>query len=158
VGGAELGEAELGGLERAERLDLALGGGVVGADDAGGAEGLQCGGDGFVGDGVELGVGGGGAGVLVGIQIFEEEVGEEVRLAQTIQLRAEMIEARGERAEVGQAALLPLADESEAVVDEVAGLVTRATALKEDASLAAFYLISLALGVTIVSRTAASVL
>jgi zinc/manganese transport system permease protein len=33
----------------------------------------------------------------------------------------------------------------------LAGLVTRATALKEDASLAAFYLISLALGVTIVS-------
>jgi zinc/manganese transport system permease protein len=31
------------------------------------------------------------------------------------------------------------------------GLVTRATALKEDASLAAFYLLSLALGVTIVS-------
>jgi zinc/manganese transport system permease protein len=33
----------------------------------------------------------------------------------------------------------------------LAGLVTRNTALKEDASLAAFYLISLALGVTIVS-------
>lgn len=33
----------------------------------------------------------------------------------------------------------------------LAGLVTRATSLKEDASLAAFYLISLALGVTIVS-------
>ncbi len=33
----------------------------------------------------------------------------------------------------------------------LAGLVTRVTALKEDASLAAFYLISLALGVTIVS-------
>ncbi len=33
----------------------------------------------------------------------------------------------------------------------LAGLVTRTTALKEDASLAAFYLISLALGVTIVS-------
>src|SRR5689334_23418854 len=31
----------------------------------------------------------------------------------------------------------------------LAGLVTRATSLKEDASLAAFYLISLALGVTI---------
>lgn len=122
VGGAELGEAELGGLERAERLDLALGGGVVGADDAGGAEGLQCGGNGLVGDGVELGVGGGGTGVLVGVQILEEEVGEEVRLAQTIQLRAEMIQARGERAEVGEAALLPLADESEPVVDEVAGL------------------------------------
>ena len=37
------------------------------------------------------------------------------------------------------------------VVVLLAGLVTRATALKEDASLAAFYLISLALGVTIVS-------
>ena len=33
----------------------------------------------------------------------------------------------------------------------LAGLVARATALKEDASLAAFYLLSLALGVTIVS-------
>ena len=32
-----------------------------------------------------------------------------------------------------------------------AGLIARATALKEDASLAAFFLISLALGVTIVS-------
>jgi zinc/manganese transport system permease protein len=37
------------------------------------------------------------------------------------------------------------------IVVLLAGLVTRATSLKEDASLAAFYLISLALGVTIVS-------
>jgi zinc/manganese transport system permease protein len=37
------------------------------------------------------------------------------------------------------------------VVAMLAGLVTRVTALKEDASLAAFYLLSLALGVTIVS-------
>ena len=37
------------------------------------------------------------------------------------------------------------------VVALLAGLVARATALKEDASLAAFYLLSLALGVTIVS-------
>jgi zinc/manganese transport system permease protein len=37
------------------------------------------------------------------------------------------------------------------VVAMLAGLVARVTALKEDASLAAFYLLSLALGVTIVS-------
>jgi zinc/manganese transport system permease protein len=37
------------------------------------------------------------------------------------------------------------------IVAMLAGLVTRVTALKEDASLAAFYLLSLALGVTIVS-------
>jgi zinc/manganese transport system permease protein len=37
------------------------------------------------------------------------------------------------------------------VIAVVAGLIARATALKEDASLAAFFLISLALGVTIVS-------
>ena len=39
----------------------------------------------------------------------------------------------------------------------LAGLVARATALKEDASLAAFYLLSLALGVTIVSMRGSSV-
>src|SRR6188768_2735844 len=37
------------------------------------------------------------------------------------------------------------------VVAVLAGLVARVTVLKEDASLAAFYLISLALGVTLVS-------
>ena len=39
----------------------------------------------------------------------------------------------------------------------LAGFVTRATALKEDAALAAFYLISLALGVTIVSLKGSNV-
>lgn len=39
----------------------------------------------------------------------------------------------------------------------LSGLVTRATALKEDASLAGFYLISLALGVTIVSLRGSNV-
>jgi zinc/manganese transport system permease protein len=39
----------------------------------------------------------------------------------------------------------------------LAGLVARATALKEDAALAAFYLLSLALGVTIVSMRGSSV-
>src|SRR3954449_1852554 len=39
----------------------------------------------------------------------------------------------------------------------LAGLVARATALKEDASLAAFYLLSLALGVTIVSLRGSNV-
>lgn len=39
----------------------------------------------------------------------------------------------------------------------LAGLVTRATSLKEDASLAAFYLISLALGVTLVSLKGSNV-
>ena len=38
-----------------------------------------------------------------------------------------------------------------------AGLVSRFTALKEDASLAAFYLLSLALGVTIVSLRGSNV-
>src|SRR3954469_16363757 len=43
------------------------------------------------------------------------------------------------------------------VVAVLAGLVARATALKEDASLAAFYLLSLALGVTIVSLRGSNV-
>jgi zinc/manganese transport system permease protein len=43
------------------------------------------------------------------------------------------------------------------VVAMLAGLVTRVTALKEDASLAAFYLLSLALGVTIVSLKGSNV-
>jgi zinc/manganese transport system permease protein len=43
------------------------------------------------------------------------------------------------------------------IVAMLAGLVTRATALKEDASLAAFYLLSLALGVTIVSLRGSNV-
>lgn len=43
------------------------------------------------------------------------------------------------------------------VVAILAGLVTRYTALKEDASLAAFYLLSLALGVTIVSLRGSNV-
>ena len=43
------------------------------------------------------------------------------------------------------------------VVALSAGLVARSTALKEDASLAAFYLISLALGVLIVSAKGSSV-
>jgi zinc/manganese transport system permease protein len=43
------------------------------------------------------------------------------------------------------------------VVAVLAGLVTRVTALKEDASLAAFYLLSLALGVTIVSLKGSNV-
>lgn len=43
------------------------------------------------------------------------------------------------------------------VVALLAGLVARVTALKEDASLAAFYLLSLALGVTLVSLRGSSV-
>ena len=43
------------------------------------------------------------------------------------------------------------------IVAVLAGLVARATALKEDASLAAFYLLSLALGVTIVSLRGSNV-
>ncbi|HEX2724804.1 MAG TPA: zinc ABC transporter permease AztB [Beijerinckiaceae bacterium] len=43
------------------------------------------------------------------------------------------------------------------IVAMLAGLVTRATPLKEDASLAAFYLLSLALGVTIVSLRGSNV-
>src|SRR5687768_17081337 len=43
------------------------------------------------------------------------------------------------------------------VVAMLAGLVSRVTALKEDASLAAFYLLSLALGVTIVSLKGSNV-
>jgi zinc/manganese transport system permease protein len=43
------------------------------------------------------------------------------------------------------------------VVALLAGLVARLTALKEDASLAAFYLLSLALGVTIVSLRGSSI-
>jgi zinc/manganese transport system permease protein len=43
------------------------------------------------------------------------------------------------------------------VVAVAAGLVSRLTALKEDASLAAFYLLSLALGVTIVSLRGSNV-
>ncbi|HEX2553556.1 MAG TPA: metal ABC transporter permease [Microvirga sp.] len=43
------------------------------------------------------------------------------------------------------------------VVAVLAGLVARVTALKEDASLAAFYLLSLALGVTLVSLRGSSV-
>lgn len=43
------------------------------------------------------------------------------------------------------------------VVAVLAGLVARLTALKEDASLAAFYLVSLALGVTIVSLRGSNV-
>src|ERR671917_246772 len=43
------------------------------------------------------------------------------------------------------------------VVAVLAGLVARVTALKEDASLAAFYLLSLALGVTIVSLKGSNV-
>jgi zinc/manganese transport system permease protein len=43
------------------------------------------------------------------------------------------------------------------IVAMLAGLVTRMTALKEDASLAAFYLLSLALGVTIVSLRGSNV-
>ena len=43
------------------------------------------------------------------------------------------------------------------IVAMLAGLVTRVTALKEDASLAAFYLLSLALGVTIVSLKGSNV-
>jgi zinc/manganese transport system permease protein len=44
-----------------------------------------------------------------------------------------------------------------AIVALLAGLVARVTALKEDASLAAFYLLSLALGVTIVSLRGSNV-
>ena len=43
------------------------------------------------------------------------------------------------------------------IVAVLAGLVARATALKEDASLAAFYLLSLALGVTLVSLRGSNV-
>src|SRR5829696_10249777 len=43
------------------------------------------------------------------------------------------------------------------VVAVAAGLVSRFTALKEDASLAAFYLLSLAVGVTIVSLKGSNV-
>jgi zinc/manganese transport system permease protein len=43
------------------------------------------------------------------------------------------------------------------IVAVLAGLVTRVTALKEDASLAAFYLLSLAVGVTIVSLKGSNV-
>ena len=43
------------------------------------------------------------------------------------------------------------------IVALLAGLVARATALKEDASLAAFYLLSLALGVTLVSLKGSNV-
>jgi zinc/manganese transport system permease protein len=43
------------------------------------------------------------------------------------------------------------------IVAMLSGLVTRVTALKEDASLAAFYLLSLALGVTIVSLRGSNV-
>jgi zinc/manganese transport system permease protein len=43
------------------------------------------------------------------------------------------------------------------IVAVLSGLVARATALKEDASLAAFYLVSLALGVTIVSLRGSNV-
>src|SRR3712207_1298655 len=43
------------------------------------------------------------------------------------------------------------------IVAMLAGLVTHVTALKEDASLAAFYLLSLALGVVIVSLKGSSV-
>jgi zinc/manganese transport system permease protein len=43
------------------------------------------------------------------------------------------------------------------IVAMLAGLVTRVTALKEDASLAAFYLLSLAVGVTIVSLKGSNV-
>jgi zinc/manganese transport system permease protein len=43
------------------------------------------------------------------------------------------------------------------IVAMLAGLVTRVTALKEDASLATFYLLSLAVGVTIVSLKGSSV-
>src|ERR687893_2582181 len=43
------------------------------------------------------------------------------------------------------------------IVALLAGLVARLTALKEDASLAAFYLLSLALGVTIVSLRGSSI-
>ena len=43
------------------------------------------------------------------------------------------------------------------VVATLAGLVARLTVLKEDASLAAFYLISLALGVTIISMKGSAV-
>src|SRR5215218_2157684 len=43
------------------------------------------------------------------------------------------------------------------IVAVAAGLVSRFTALKEDASLAAFYLLSLALGVTIVSLRGSNV-
>src|SRR3712207_6499424 len=43
------------------------------------------------------------------------------------------------------------------IVAMLAGLVTRVTALEEDASLAAFYLLSLALGVTLVSLKGSNV-
>ncbi|HST93840.1 MAG TPA: metal ABC transporter permease, partial [Microvirga sp.] len=43
------------------------------------------------------------------------------------------------------------------IVAVTAGLISRVTALKEDASLAAFYLLSLALGVTIVSLRGSNV-
>ncbi|HWP26760.1 MAG TPA: metal ABC transporter permease [Xanthobacteraceae bacterium] len=43
------------------------------------------------------------------------------------------------------------------VIALAAGLITRATALKEDASLAAFFLISLAVGVTIVSMRGSNI-
>jgi zinc/manganese transport system permease protein len=38
------------------------------------------------------------------------------------------------------------------LVAAIAGMISRATALKEDASLAAMYLVALALGVTLISR------
>ena len=119
----EFGEALQGGLEVAEGFDLAEGRGIVGADEARSAEGAERGGHGFVGDGVEGGVVRGGAGGLGGIEVLEEELGEKVGLVQAVELGAEMIEARAERAEVGQGALFPVADQGEALLGGFGGLV-----------------------------------
>lgn len=123
VGAPQSGETLFGGLEGAEGFDLSVRGGIVGVDEARGAERAKGRGDGVVGDGVEGAIVRAGAGGLRGVEMLEEELGEEVRLVQAVELGAEVVEVCGERAEMGYAALFPVTDEGEPVVDDVAGFV-----------------------------------
>lgn len=121
--GAELGEAGGGGLEVAAGFELALGGGGAGVENGGvtlqGAEGV---GDGFLGDGIEDGIVGDGTGGALGVELLEDELGEEVRLVEAVELGAEVEEARADGAEVFHAVALGVTEQSEGGVDGIGGL------------------------------------
>lgn len=85
------------------------------------AHGFERAREGFGGDGVKLAFDGQGTGGDFGIEIFQDKLGEEMRLVEAIELRAEAEEADRDGAKADDALGFPLAGEGEAGVHGVAG-------------------------------------
>jgi len=121
--GAEVGKAGARFAKRAQAIEEPGGVRIIEEDLLAGLE-IEFGlGEGVGGDEVELGRGREGAGRLVGVEVFEEEFGEEVGKMEPVELGTEGVEPRGGGAKMGDTLAFPVAGEGEAVVDEVAGFV-----------------------------------